>query len=163
MTIAAHDAIYIGVNEADDPLPEEPCNLSYRIFCGNCNQCGFPGRILAIYKRKLVLFCEKCHGIVDLFLPEYLAVKTEFVYWCSHSRFFSDQLVMNKTDLVKLENFINSMGPVEPAFWAVKIVSGVCVKAKFCNNSSCIYWSRDFDEPIKKMREITRKHKVKRS
>ncbi len=131
--------IFVGIGEVDDPLPEEPKNTKYWVFCGACPVCQSNGRLLLPRDEKLFLICEECGHKQDSSVEKNDLQDLTYVYWCNSSKFQTDILEEDSNQSKELLEFLNNFQEIEIPRWAVKIENGICCKSNQCINFFCVY------------------------
>ena len=132
--------ILLGYGESDDPLPDAPQLTRFRVFAGQCKNCGCAGCKLLPASPNLVLVCDVCGDRQNTSIDYRDYHEVTYIYWCNSSRFPSDEVQLSEGDARAIDEIVEQFGDeYEPPHWAVVIVGGRCSSSSLCIRSDCPY------------------------
>jgi len=133
--------IYVGIGEANDPLPHVEKKTKYWVYAAPCARCSSPARWIEQGAFELRLRCCKCNTEDGIGLSLATWQNLTYVFWCRNPVFKSDLAPLPREVVAEIEKIIEGPGREEftPPYLAVTVVSGVCEKTLVCVSKSCPY------------------------
>lgn len=131
--------ILLGYSQLEDPLKDSQPLTKYKIIAGQCPECGCSKREILCSQEYVCLKCSDCKDLVKTAVKSYEWQEVTYVYWCSNSRFKSDETEISEEFFEYLTKLEKELSAFEKPSWAVEIVGGICLKSNHCINKNCPY------------------------
>ncbi len=140
--VNASETVFVGIGDANDPLPHIEKKTKYWVYAAPCPRCSSPARWIEQGPFEVRLRCSKCNTEEGIGLSLATWQNLSYVYWCRSPVFKSDLVPLPKTVVTEIEKIISDSGGVEKMpspYLAVVIVGGVCEKTLVCASKNCPY------------------------